>query len=117
MDIRENEGFIVGVFMIALGISLGSLCFWLNDCILKKASLKELIRNDAVIFKPEQDDKDYYFLKKQKIIRSNSENLYIMEYLTNMEIRPKFNDREDFFERKNFLFQFNIKKFINFNLI
>jgi len=102
MDIRENEGFIVGVLMIALGISLGSLCFCLNDCLLKKAYLKELIRNDAVIFNLEKDDKDYYFMKKHKIIKSNSENLNIMEYLTNMEKRPKFNDRGDFYERKNF---------------
>lgn len=89
---------MIGVYMIALGIVVGSVCFYFNDSFLKKASLKEIIRNDAEIFNPEVDDKDYYFMKKHKIIKSNKENLNKMDSLIGRENRPQFNDREDIFD-------------------
>ncbi len=84
--------------MIALGVSLSSICFFFDECFLRNETLKEIIRNDAEIFNPETDDKDYYFMKKHKIIRSNNENLNIMHSIMDIEKRPKFNDREDFFD-------------------
>lgn len=83
---------------MGIGILLASLCFLFNNCILRQSFLKELIRNDAELYDPEKDNKEYYFFQKIRVVKSNNENLNMMQMILNNNKKPIFNPGEDYFE-------------------